>query len=141
MPMFAAAALAAALATQSAQGPSFAVPWFTIDGGGVLNSTGGAFAISGTIGQHDAGPTMTGGAFAIRGGFWTAPAAGGDDCPADWDGNGVVNAADVGAFLSAYFLDLQNGTFVADFDGNGVVNAADVGAFLSEYFLSIGPCP
>ena len=60
--------------------------------------------------------------------------SGGAECTADWDGNGVVNAADVGSFLSAYFLDLANGTLVTDFDDNGIVNAADVGAFLSAYF-------
>lgn len=52
----------------------------------------------------------------------------------DWDGNGVVTAADVGAFLTDYFADLMNGTSAADFDGNGVVNPADVGAFLSAWF-------
>ena len=58
---------------------------------------------------------------------------GGGNCLTDWDGNGVVNAVDVGAFLTDYFEDLANGTLVADFDDNGVVNAADVGAFLRQY--------
>ena len=62
-------------------------------------------------------------------------------CAADWDGNGIVNAADVGAFLSDYFPDLLNGTLLADFNGDGVTNASDVGAFLSEYFPNQGACP
>lgn len=37
-------------------------------GGGV--SSGGAFALTGTIGQVDAGAKMTGGQFAIESGFW-----------------------------------------------------------------------
>ncbi len=47
---------------------SYQIDWFTIDGGGGA-STGGAYAISGTIGQPDAG-VMSGGTFALEGGFW-----------------------------------------------------------------------
>jgi hypothetical protein len=46
----------------------FALDWFTIDGGGGT-SAGGAYSISGTIGQPDAG-SMSGGSFALVGGFW-----------------------------------------------------------------------
>ena len=52
----------------------FAIDWFTIDGGGGVSS-GGAFTLSGTIGQWDASPTMTGGDFALTGGFWALPIA------------------------------------------------------------------
>ena len=51
----------------------YSVPWYTVDGGGGT-STGGVFAISGTIGQPDAG-TMAGGNFTLRGGFWGIVAA------------------------------------------------------------------
>lgn len=47
----------------------YAIDWHTIDGGGGT-STGGVYAVSGTIGQPDAGPTMTGGSYALTGGFW-----------------------------------------------------------------------
>src|SRR5207245_8763204 len=47
--------------------------WLTIDGGGGT-STGGAFAVSGTIGQPDAGAS-SGGNFAVAGGFWGVIAA------------------------------------------------------------------
>lgn len=50
----------------------------TIDGGGVMRSTGGAFELSGTIGQPDAG-AMTGGAFSLTGGFWFPLIAGDAD--------------------------------------------------------------
>jgi hypothetical protein len=53
-------------ATASAQ--NFGIDWFTIDGGGGA-SVGGAFSVSGTIGQPDAG-VMTGGDFTVVGGFW-----------------------------------------------------------------------
>ena len=48
---------------------SYSVDWFTVDGGGGA-STGGSFAVSGTIGQPDAGGPMTGGDFSFTGGFW-----------------------------------------------------------------------
>ena len=47
---------------------NFALDWFTLDGGGGA-STGGVFAVSGTIGQPDAG-AMSGGPYALVGGFW-----------------------------------------------------------------------
>ena len=52
----------------SARAQNFAIDWFTIDGGGGT-STGGVFAISGTIGQPDGG-VMTNGNYALLGGFW-----------------------------------------------------------------------
>jgi len=50
----------------------FAIPWYTVDGGGGT-STGGVYAVSGTIGQPDAGGPMSGGNFGLTGGFWTLP--------------------------------------------------------------------
>jgi hypothetical protein len=48
----------------------FAIDWSTIDGGGGT-STGGVYAVSGTIGQPDASQqTMTGGNYSLTGGFW-----------------------------------------------------------------------
>jgi len=54
-------------------GGSFDLTWHTVDGGGRAGSasTGGSFALSGTIGQPDAGPTLSGGAFGLDGGFWS----------------------------------------------------------------------
>jgi len=49
---------------------SYAVDWHKVAGGGGT-STGGAYQVSGTIGQHDASAAMTGGAYAMTGGFWT----------------------------------------------------------------------
>jgi hypothetical protein len=66
-------ALIASLAF-AANAQSFAIDWFTIDGGGGISS-GGGFTLSGTIGQWDAGGTMTGGGFALTGGFWALPIA------------------------------------------------------------------
>ena len=50
---------------------SYAIDWFTIGGGGGT-STGGVFAVSGTIGQPDANSQpMTNGTFSLTGGFWS----------------------------------------------------------------------
>ncbi len=58
----------------TAFGQSYSIDWFTIDGGGGT-STGGVYSVSGTIGQPDAGPTMTNGQYAVTGGFWALPQA------------------------------------------------------------------
>jgi len=48
--------------------------WSTVDGGGGA-STGGVFAISGAIGQPDAGEPMTNEPYSLMGGFWALPQA------------------------------------------------------------------
>jgi len=60
-------------AVSSVIGQTYSIDWFTIDGGGGT-STGGVYAVSGTIGQPDAGH-MSGGNFTIDGGFWGIIAA------------------------------------------------------------------
>jgi hypothetical protein len=52
-----------------AQAQMYSIDWFTVDGGGGT-STGGVYAVSGTIGQPDAGAVMTGGPYSLSGGFW-----------------------------------------------------------------------
>lgn len=49
-------------------GSSFDLSWSTVDGGGG-HSTGGAYVLSGTIGQADAGE-LRGGDYNLQGGFW-----------------------------------------------------------------------
>jgi hypothetical protein len=53
---------------------NYTIDWYTIDGGGGT-STGGVYAVSGTIGQPDAGGAMTGGNYSLTGGFWSLIAA------------------------------------------------------------------
>ena len=69
--MLAVVVLLAGGATVGAQ--TYAIDWFTIDGGGGT-STGGVYSVSGTIGQPDAG-RMSGGSYTIDGGFWGIIAA------------------------------------------------------------------
>lgn len=40
-----------------------------------MQSTGGVYAVSGTIGQSDAGGPLTNGSYAVTGGFWALPIA------------------------------------------------------------------
>jgi hypothetical protein len=61
--------------------------WYSIDGGGVMRSTGGDFELSGTIGQPDAG-AMAGGGFELNGGFWFQIP------PTDCNEDGVVSLFD-----------------------------------------------
>ncbi|MHC4695319.1 MAG: hypothetical protein ACYTFA_01100 [Planctomycetota bacterium] len=63
----------------------------TINGGGVADSTGGNFELSGTIGQPVAG-VRSGGELELSGGFWFPLATG--DCNSD----GGVNAFDYSDF-------------------------------------------
>ena len=55
---------AAAFAWQA----TYDVPWWTVDGG-AETSRGGEFALSGIIGQPDAG-VLAGGGYTLGGGFW-----------------------------------------------------------------------
>jgi len=49
---------------------SYSIDWYKIGGGGGT-STNGQFSVTGTIGQPDAGATMSGGNFSLTGGFWS----------------------------------------------------------------------
>jgi len=62
------------LFAQVVRAQPYSIDWFTIDGGGGT-STGGVYSVSGTIGQPDAGPTMSGGNYSVDGGFWSIIAA------------------------------------------------------------------
>jgi hypothetical protein len=70
------ALIASLLWTTSTETPAqpFEITSSTIDGGGGT-STGGVYAVSGTIGQPDAGTTLTNGQYSVTGGFWALPQA------------------------------------------------------------------
>lgn len=54
-----------------ASAQTFSIDWHTIGGGGGT-STGGVFAVSGTVGQPVANAqSMTNGSFSLTGGFWS----------------------------------------------------------------------
>ena len=47
----------------------YEIAWYTIDGGGAQDLTGGTYTLSGTVGQYDAG-SQSGGSYALNGGYW-----------------------------------------------------------------------
>ena len=55
-------------------GGGFNLAWFTVDGGGGMNSAGGGYSLNGTAGQPEVGAPMTGGSYRVVGGFWTVKA-------------------------------------------------------------------
>src|SRR5262245_53733305 len=89
--ILAAAAVALLAFVKPAAAQPFSIDWYTIDGGGAMNTTGGSFTLSGTIGQPDAG-TMSGGSFTLNGGFWypQAPALPPPTCDLDGLGDGAT---------------------------------------------------
>ena len=56
-----------------------------------------------------------------------------DSCPADLDGNDLVDSADLGLVIGGW----GTSGSVADIDGDGVVNATDLGLVIGAW----GPCP
>ena len=63
-------------------------------------------------------------------------------CPADYDGNGRIEPADVNAFVNVWFTSLQQSSLGGDYDGNGRIEPADINAFVNAWFaaLSGGGC-
>ena len=72
---------------------SYSVNWYKIAAGGGT-STNGQYSVSGTIGQPDAGLTMSGGNYAVTGGFWSlisvVQTPGAPTLYVDHSGNSVV---------------------------------------------------
>lgn len=60
--------LCGSLLACSVRAQNYSIDWSTIDGGGDT-STGGSYALTGTIGQPDAG-ILSGGNYTLQGGFW-----------------------------------------------------------------------
>ncbi len=58
--------------SQAQIGGSYDLSWFSTDGGGG-ESNGGTYNLIGTLGQPDAGNTLSGGNYALTGGFWGSP--------------------------------------------------------------------
>lgn len=111
----------------AAQGQTFEIPWYTIDGGGGF-SAGENFQMQGTIGQHDASEPMTGGNFVLTGGFWAATTVQDPVLLGDVNLDGVVNLLDVAPFVDR----IATGTYQAEADVNqdGSVNLLDVDPFI-----------
>jgi hypothetical protein len=115
--------------------------WNTVDGGGAT-STGGAYSLTGTMGQPDASIAMTGGAYSITGGFWPGATPPVSDCPADIVPSGTVNIDDLLAVISAWGAcplpcPPRCPADIAPAIGNCAVNIDDLLAVISAW----GACP
>ncbi len=116
---------------------NFEIPWHTIDGGGGT-SAGGNFALSGTIGQHDAGNPMTGGNYSLIGGFWAGTGTSSAPCPADLTGDQQVNIDDIFAVLGLWGTcpDPCPPYCTGDLTEDCVINIDDIFSILGQW----GPC-
>ncbi len=65
-----------------AQGGIYTLAWWTIGGGG-NHSSGGPYAVNGTIGQPDAG-TLSGGQYSVVGGYWAAALSASNTSPGSY---------------------------------------------------------
>ncbi|HUN80490.1 MAG TPA: hypothetical protein VMV81_03170 [Phycisphaerae bacterium] len=121
---------ALATMTTAAFAQSYDLSWSSIDGGGGT-STGGAFSLTGTIGQPDAQapPVMTSGTLELTGGYWPAAAT---ICtlPGDMNQDGRVNGADIQLFINCLIAGTGS-CGCADLDGGGV-GINDVAAMVTK---------
>jgi len=123
---------------RDAHGQPFTIDWFTIDGGGG-DSANGAFELSATIGQPDAGEVMTGGAFELTGGFWSVAAGPAPETAGDFDGDGDVDLSDFAVFAQCFGganLPVSPGCPAgadADFDDDGDCDLGDFAVFAQNF--------
>lgn len=116
----------------------YQIEWSTVDGGGLMPSTGGAYELAGTIGQPDAqvAPLMSGGPFQITGGFWAVTQV--CYCLADLNVDGKKDGRDVQQFVACVIG--GGNCSCADVDQINGVTIGDVLVFVND--LLAGPnCP
>lgn len=119
-------ALMAVVVVGTAVAQDFEITRSTIDGGGVMSSTGGDFELSGTIGQPDAG-VLSGGGLTLTGGFWFEEPR--DDCNAD-GGVDLLDHGDFAACLSGPNGGIADSSCACfDLDGDNDVDLEDAGEF------------
>ncbi|MEW6250736.1 MAG: hypothetical protein AB1716_08820 [Planctomycetota bacterium] len=138
----------AGLCPHALRADGFILDWYTFDGGGGAGTTGGAFALSGTIGQPDASVTpMTGGDFTLVGGFWSIPPVA-PVCPGDCNCDGQVNFSDINPFVlalsdlpgwQARYPNCLLGN--PDVNGDGRIDFSDINPFVALLSAGGGPCP
>lgn len=117
-------ALVAVAAGALEAGP-FEISRSTINGGGVMRSAGGAYELSGTIGQPDTG-RMAGAGLELNGGFWFPIT------PGDVNEDGLVTLVDFASFdvcMTGPAGVIDPGCEHLDFNNDGRVDIADVWLF------------
>jgi hypothetical protein len=142
-------AAAALLALTPAARTQYDLPWYTIDAGGDMWTTGGDFELSGTIGQPDANAVvMTGGQFELIGGFWGSAPTGPAVCRGDLNCDGQVDFSDINPFVM-YLSNFANWqvTYAGCDPRNGDINSdgtypdfGDINPFVTLMSTGQGPC-
>ena len=113
----------------------YAIDWYKVAGGGGA-SVGGVYAVSGTVGQHDAGGPLQGGNYSLTGGFWsliaTVATPGLPNLGISHSGNTVtVFWPDTGSYIL-----LQTSNLAA---GNWTTNTATVSTVNGTNSITISP--
>ncbi len=116
----------------AASAQPYELDWSTIDGGGGTVS-GGTFVVSATIGQPDAGATLTGGTFSLSGGFWPGAGSVGPGCVPDFDGDGFVDFFDFDLFVVCFEGGGCPPGRTADIDGDGFVDFFDYDQYVIAF--------
>jgi hypothetical protein len=115
--------------------PIYSLESSAMSAGGTTTSTGGVYALSGTIGQ----PTTTlssAGSFTLQAGFWRSEGLRGDA-----NASGTIDVADVFALINHLFAGSAiPDACLANANGDGVLDVADV-FFLVNYLFAGGPAP
>ena len=103
-----------------------------------MQSTGGDFVLSGTLGQADASAALTGGDFRMVGGFWAVavPTCG---CLSDINKDGERDGLDVQGFVDCLTAFGTN-CVCADVDGVPGLDINDVTAFVNDLIIG-SDCP
>ena len=110
--------------------PEYDLTWHTIDGGGAMFSASGDYELSGTIGQPDAGSTLTGDNFELTGGFWFVRS------PGDCDADGGVTLFDYESFSACTTTPgtpVSDTCVCSDLDLDGSVDLVDFGLFQAAF--------
>ncbi len=108
---------------------TYEIAWRTIDSGGGASS-GGSYAVTGTIGQHDAG-AMSGGGYTLAGGFWPGAL---DACYPDCNASGNLTIADFICFQAKFVA----GDPYADCNASTSLTIADFICFQGKF---VAGCP
>ena len=121
-----------AIAAAQAWAQEYQISRSTIDGGGVMFSTGDDFELSGTIGQPDAGVMLSpDGVFELTGGFWF------EEPPDDCNSDGRVDLIDYEDFDGCLAGPGGESPLPEcscfDLDGDDDVDLSDVATFQSEF--------
>ncbi len=123
------------------QDSDYGLSWFSIDGGGGISSAS-SYELVGTIGEPDAGVTMSGGTYGLVGSYWAAQSSTLPPCPADITGpNGapdrVIDVHDLLLILANWGSAGPQGDITGpDGEPDGVVDVHDLLALLGAW----GPC-